>query len=222
VAKAVRPNHSLDRTARRRRWRAGRSRPNEIYNLLFCDEPNAFKPKAGTSPAAWQISLFSDPVDRSALRAVAADTSQEGRVRYLAFARLRELGQQVPAKVLLGVIIEIPLGGGLDVLAAFSEVGVRYLNQTGKLAVFEGVETLQPLVRKLFATSGVVINRIGPWDKPRRSPPEPGNVRLTFLISDGLYFGEGPMSVMQREPMVGPVIAQASELLKTVVAMATK
>jgi hypothetical protein len=30
------------------------------------------------------------------------------------------------------------------------------------------------------------------------------------------------MSVMQRESMAGPVIAQASELVKAVVAMATK
>jgi hypothetical protein len=198
------------------------SATNSIYNRLFCDEPGAFKPRGGSNPAEWQMAVFSEPVDSSALRAIAADTSQEGRVRYLAYARLRQFDQPVPAKVLLGVIVEVPLADSLDVLAAFSEGGVRYLNQSGKLAVFEGTAPLRPLVRKLFAASEIVVSRIGPWDKPRRPPPALGNVRLTFLVSDGLYFGEGPMSVMQRESMAGPVIAQASELLKAVVAIATK
>jgi hypothetical protein len=198
------------------------SEANEIYNLLFCDDPAAFKPRPGQTPVPWQATLFSEPNDRSALLALATEASQEGRVRYLAYAKLRELGQPVPPKVLLGVIVEVPLAGGLDVLAAFSEGGVRYVNQTGKLAVFEGVAALQPFVQRLFAASEPVVSRIGPWAQPRRAPPNHGAVRLTFLVSDGLYFGEGPMSTMQREAMAGPVIQRATELLQTVVPMATK
>jgi hypothetical protein len=126
------------------------SATNEIYNLLFCDEPGAFKPRGGSNPADWQMAVLSEPVDSSALRTIAADTSREGRVRYLAYARLRQLGEAVPAKVLLGVIVEVPLADSLDVLAAFSEGGVRYLNQSGKLVVFEGAEPLELLVRKLL------------------------------------------------------------------------
>jgi hypothetical protein len=198
------------------------SAANEIYKLLFCDEPAAFRPKSGQSPVPWQATLFSDPADHSALPALASQGSQEGRVRYLAYARLRELGQSVPAKILLGVIVEVPLAGGLDVLAAFSEGGVRYVNQTGKLAVFEGVASLQPFVQRLFAASEPVVARIGPWEQPRRAPPKAGAVRLTFLVSHGLYFGEGSMATMQREAMAGPVIQRATELLQTVVPMATK
>jgi hypothetical protein len=195
---------------------------NEIYNLLFCDDPAAFKPKVGHSSTGWQVALLSEPIDRSALLALAGDSTQEGRVRYLAYTKLRALGQPVPAKVLLGVIVEVPLAGGLDVLAAFSEGGIRYLNQTGKLAVFEGIAMLQPHVQRLFAASEPVVARIGPWEQPRRSPPTAGNVRLTFLVSDGLYFGEGAMSAMQREAMAGPVIQRATELLQAVVPMATR
>jgi len=195
---------------------------DEIYNLLFCDDPLAFRPKPGKSASAWQEALFSQPVDRSALLALAGEPSQEGRVRYLAYNQLRALGQAVPPKILLGVIVEVPLSGGLDVLAAFSEGGVRYVNQTGKLAVFEGVAALQAHVQRLFVAAEPVVARIGPWEQPRRPPPKVGTIRLTFLVSDGLYFGEGPMSAMQREPMAGPVIQRATELLQTVVPMATK
>jgi len=120
------------------------------------------------------------------------------------------------------VIVEVPLASGLDTLAAFSEGGVRYVNQSGKLLVIEGVADVLPLVKRLIAASEPVVSRIGPWDKPRLAPPKLGNVRLTFLVSDGLYFGEGPMSVMQGDAMAGPIIGQATQLLQAVVAMGTK
>ena len=195
---------------------------NAIYNLLFCDNPAAFKAKPGESPTHWQAILFSAPVDVAALQALASDASQEGRIRFLAFSRLRELGKAVQPKTLLGVIVEVSLAGGLDALAAFSEGGVRYVNQSGKLVVIEGVASFLPMVKRLFAVSEPVVARIGPWNKPRLAPPKQGNVRLTFLVSDGLYFGEGPMSVMQREAMAGPIIQQATELLQAVVAMGAK
>jgi hypothetical protein len=40
---------------------------------------------------------------------------------------------------------------------------------------------------------------------------------MTFLVSDGLYFGEGPMQAMQRDPLAGPVILEAGRLLQVVV-----
>jgi hypothetical protein len=66
------------------------------------------------------------------------------------------------------------------------------------------------------------VAKIGPWDQPRRPPPVEGNVRLTFLVSDGLYFGEGPFSVIQEDPIGGPVLAAASELLTEIVNATTK
>ncbi len=195
---------------------------NGIYNLLFCDNPAAFKAKPGEIPTRWQTVLFSAPAEVEALLALASDTTQEGRVRFLAFSRLRELGKAVPPKTLLGVIVEVPLETGLDALAAFSEGGIRYVNQSGKLVVIEGVASFLPMVKRLFAAAEPVVAHIGPWDKPRLSPPKRGNVRLTFLVSDGLYFGEGPMSAMQREAMAGPIIQQATELLQSVVATGVK
>lgn len=193
---------------------------NQIYNLVFCDQPGEFKPKPGERPVAWQVTLYAEPVNVAALRTLADDSSLEGRVRYLAYSRLRQLGQTVPAKRLLGVIIEVPLTNGLDVLAAYSEGGVRYLNQSGKLAFYEGVESLQPLVQRLFAAAAPVIERTGPASQPRRPPPTGSSARITFLVSDGLYFGEGPMADLQRDPLAGPVIQRGVELLQASVALA--
>jgi hypothetical protein len=188
-----------------------------MYNLLFCDDLSAFRPASGELKRPL-ITLFTEPPAIDALERIAGDATQEGRIRYLAFTRLRAVKQAVRPKALLGVIVEVPLSEGLDVLAAYSEGGVRYINHTGKLAVLEGATEIHPSVHRLFSASQPIVDRIGPWDKSRPPPPEKtGSVRLTFLVSDGLYFGQGPMNVMQRDPAAGPVISEATALLQAVV-----
>jgi hypothetical protein len=82
----------------------------------------------------------------------------------------------------------------------------------------EGATEIQPLVQRLFAVSQPIVDRRGPSDKERLPPPDKaGNVRLTFLVSDGLYFGEGSMSIMERDAAEGPVISEATALLLAVV-----
>jgi hypothetical protein len=44
---------------------------------------------------------------------------------------------------------------------------------------------------------------------------------MTFLVSDGLYFGEGPFTLMQRDPVAAPLLKNAGELLQLVVKLAT-
>jgi hypothetical protein len=76
---------------------------------------------------------------------------------------------------------------------------------------------MQPLVQRVFAAARVIVDRIGPWDKSRLPPPDrTGTVRLTFLVSDGLYFGQGPMNTMLADAAAGPVIAAAITLLKAI------
>src|SRR5580658_10040720 len=84
------------------------SAANDIYNMLFCDDPSAYRPTGGRAPAPWQVVLSSDPPNVPALVALADDFTQEGRTRFLAYTKLRALGQVVPAKRLLGVIVEMP------------------------------------------------------------------------------------------------------------------
>jgi hypothetical protein len=194
---------------------------NHIYNLLFCDAPEAFRARPGSASAPWQTVLFGAPADARAIAALAHDASAEGRVRLLAFNWLRQHGHAVPAKQVLGVIVEVRLPGGLDTLAAFAEGGVRYINQTGRMSFFESVEALQPLVAALFEAAAATVAQISPWDGARLPPPSGDHVRLTFLVSDGLYFGEGPMQAMQREALGGPVIARAGALLQAVVDLTT-
>ncbi len=194
---------------------------NAIYNLLFCDQPLAFAAEAGMVGTPWQQALAADPPDEHALQDLANDVTQDGRVRYLAFRRLRSAGFEVEPKQLLGVIVEVPLDDGLDTLAAYSDGSTRYINHTGKVVIVEGPTSLSLLVANLFDACVAVVNAIGPSSEPRRAPPPGGSIRITFLVSDGFYFGEGPFSAMRQDALGGPVIDCATELLQAVVRMGT-
>jgi hypothetical protein len=199
------------------------SHANFLYNLLFCDDLELFKNRDYTKGDGLWPTLLADSLDTAALRKIADDEGNEGRVRALAYNRLRASGEEVPTRKVLGVIIEVSLEQGLDVLAAFSEGGVRYLNQSGKVAIFEGTgNPVESLARQLVAASQPVVNHIGPWEKQRLPPPQGGNVRMTFLVSDGLYFGEGPFDALQQDGLAGPVLAKATHLLQRVVELGTK
>jgi hypothetical protein len=196
---------------------------NFLYNLLFCDDPALFKGKEPTKAGDPSGILLAEPPDLAALATLAADLAQEGRTRALAYRRLQAAGAPVPSRQVLGVIVEFPQARGLDVLAAFSEGGVRYLNQSGKVAIFDGPGLpVEALAKELVAMAQPVVDRIGPWDKVRRPPPAAGRVRITFLVSDGLYFGEGPMAVFERDPMAAPVLAKAAQLLKRSIEVAMR
>jgi hypothetical protein len=200
----------------------GNAAADFMYNLLFCDDPALFA-RAKDGPQTPISAVLADNPDAARIADIAGDTAQESRVRVLAFNWLRRQGRAVPKRLLLGTIVEVPLEGGLDTLAAFVDGSVRYINQTGKVSVFEGaVPAIQPAVRALLAAAQGVVDKIGPWDKPRLPAPKAGNVRLTFLVSDGLYFGEGKFEDLSRDGLGGPVINAAGQLLTQVVDLATR
>ncbi len=175
--------------------------------LLFCDNPLCTKAKSETQLSGWLSVLFNSKSDAIAIRGLAGDETAESRVRMLAFNWLRKMQLPVPKNELLGVIVEVPLHNGLDVIASYSDGQVRYINHTGKLAVFAPAPlSVAEQSGKLLAASQLAIGHIGPWDRARLPPPAYGKVRMTFLVSDGLYWGESPMDTMRRDPIGAPVI----------------
>src|SRR5262249_4019695 len=103
---------------------------------------------------------------------------------------------------------------GLDTLAVFADGSARYINYTGKMVIVEGAPSVfDKEISKVIEASQPIVAAIGPWEKDRLPPPVDGNIRLTFLVSDGLYFGEGPIGVMQQQPLASPLISAATQLL---------
>ena len=99
-------------------------------------------------------------------------------------------------------------------MAVFADGGARYINYSGKVIVVEGKPNpFDTEISAVIDASKPIVKAIGPWDKERLPPPTEGNIRLTFLVSDGLYFGEGPMAAMQQQPIAAPLISAATKLL---------
>lgn len=189
---------------------------NHIYNMLFCDDPSAFAPQPGSDPARWplwQKALFARQVDANTVRGVANDPEQDPRVRCLAMNWLRRQGHPVPARQLFGAVLEVPLEHGLDVLAVYTDGSVRYLNHRAAPTLVEGpLPALQPVVQRLLQTAKVIVDQIGPSEVARQPAPA-GNVRLNFLVSDGLYFGEGPMNALSQDGLAGPLLHAGGQLI---------
>src|SRR5581483_4406095 len=125
-------------------------------------------------------------------------------------------GHQPAKKELIAVIVEVGLDEGLDVLSSFNDGTARYINQTGKLLIWETTTDAKAneLGINVFSNSINILNRIGPWHKPRLPHPVQGNTRITFLVSDGLYFGEAPTGVLFSDQLAGPALSSAVQLLK--------
>lgn len=186
---------------------------NNIYNMLFCDDIAAFKQPENPIGYPWD-DLWAQTPDSQALTNIATDQTLESRQRLLAYRKLAGI-HPITSQELLGVVIEVALDAGLDVLAAYKDGSARYMNHTGKLLVWDAnTSESDILIEQLYAYSRKVVSQIGPWEEARKPfPSTPGTVRLSFLVSDGLYFGEGPFDVLQQDGMGGPVIASATQLM---------
>lgn len=187
---------------------------NTIYDMLFCDQPALYKNGQTQWQYPWNF-LFEETLNVEAIEKITQDLTLESRPKILAYNKLFKGGVKPPKKELLGIIIEVHLEEGLDVLAAYRDGTARYINHSEKLIIWDTTtEQSNQLVKKLFAEGEQVIEKIGPREDPRLPCPPPGDVRLTFLVSDGLYFGQGPIDVLFNDPMGAPTLQAATMLMQ--------
>jgi len=188
---------------------------NLIYNLLFCDNLGLFKYNT-TQPWLYPFDiLFSDKFIMADLQRIIDDSNSDPRLKLLAYNKQMANGYKSTKKELLGVIVEIGLDKGLDVLASYNNGSARYINQTGKMIIWETTndKMANDLTMDLFLKSQNVVKQIGPWDKPRKTYPKKGIARITFLVSDGLYFGEAPTKILFNDPLAGQALLAAKNLM---------
>ena len=161
----------------------GMAKVNNIYNMLFCDDPALFKDQNGQE-------RFGAGAQAGDVRKIAEDENEESRVRALAYNWLRARKESVPPGKLLGVIFEVPIDNGLDTLAVYADGRVRYINHTGVMSIFEGTPPeIAAGGKAIVASAATVVGSFKPSDKDR-APPLTVEVRVTLLTSDGLYVAQ--------------------------------
>jgi hypothetical protein len=164
-----------------------------------------------------------DPAEAEHLwRGVADSADVESRVMLQAWHLLRSIGVGPPgdiAKHVLGVVAEVAVPDGHDLLAAYEDGSVRYLNYSGAATIIEErIPEVEAPARDLLSMGQEIAEAIGPWDGPL--PPLPaGHSRITMLTPLGPHFGQGPDDVLGADPSAAAFLDAATRTLVAVVGL---
>ena len=127
------------------------------------------------------------------------------------------------AKEVLGVVVEVALSGGLDLVAAYADGSARYYNHSGSGVVWEFPDdSLDQQIEDLLKAGQAVVDQIGVWEKPRPAAPLAGEVRINMLTPSGLHFGQAPTEALAADPLGGGVISAAIKLMQSLIEKAEK
>jgi hypothetical protein len=147
-------------------------------------------------------------------RQLATNTDAAARDRLQAWTFLRANGVNPPVAIerdVFGVVVEVPVAAGRDVLASYDDGSCRYLNHAG--AVVIGDAGFGNEVQDVIAEGERLAGRVGTWDKPTLPELPPGHARVTLLTPGGLRFGQGPGDALLQDASASPVFAASARLL---------
>lgn len=158
----------------------------------------------------------------ASLKQVLATPDLEPRHYLQAWHFLRPLGylpSSEEAKRVLGVVVEVPMNGGLDIVVAYPDHSARYYNFSGAGVVWERPDSsLDRQIDQLLSAGANVVQQIGPWEGLRPGPPPKDQIRLSFLTPGGICFGQGPMQDLAADPKGAAVITAATDLMRALMA----
>jgi hypothetical protein len=153
-----------------------------------------------------------------ALRGILETPNTESRVILQTWHALRALGENPPEPVkkqLLGVVVEVGMPKGLDLLAAYADHRARYYNFGGSGVVWEQPnDAMNSSIDEVLEKGAAVVRKIGPWQGGRPAAPKVGYARINLLTPSGLHFGEGPMDLLSKDEMGGAVLESAMRLMQ--------
>jgi hypothetical protein len=155
-------------------------------------------------------------------RNVIAMPDLESRHYLQAWHFLREAGEHpgaAVAKRVLGVVVEVALQEGLDIVVAYADGSARYFNHSGAAVIWDAQDnSLQHEIERLLDAGRAVVDQIGPWEEPRPPAPPVGQARISILTPSGLHFGQGLFDILANDQLGGAVIFAAMQLMQSLVA----
>ena len=150
----------------------------------------------------------------------------ESQQRLQAWHFMRSAGVRAPddqAKIVMGVVAEMPVQIGHDVLAGYRDGSVRYLNYSGKIVVIEdrSLDGIQDALNAWFELALGMVGVLGPWEQPTLPPLPTGHGRIIMLTPSGPHFGQAPVDALSGDPMAASFLSAAAGLLQVVLANAS-
>jgi hypothetical protein len=131
---------------------------------------------------------------------------------------LRGAGYQPPddqAKRVLGVVMEMPVGGAHDLLAAYEDGSARYLDYSGKVVILEDrtLHQVQEAIKNWLSLGQVIVQAIGPWTQPALPALPANHLRVMMLTPSGPHFGQGPSEELLKDKAVAQFCGLAQLVL---------
>lgn len=192
---------------------------NAIYNMLFCDDPLNFGNTDKQFEHKAQSLILSNSTKLEDLRNLLLDVNLDIRYQLLIYNKLIQLGEIPILHELLGIVIELGLDSGLDVLAAYKNGAVRYINQFEKLILWEALEENQInlLIQQLFHEGNKTFKNYDLQKLSRSSLPGVGVLRISLLRSDGTFYLEGSIDDLFSDSFTQPLLEVATYIMQILI-----
>jgi len=183
---------------------------NKIYQSLFCDNLGLYEKDNNDYP--WNA-LFGEST--AALGELLINPLIDPRFQLLAANQLRKLALAPPSNRLLGIVLEVNSPEGQDTLAAYKNGVATYISCTEKSIFWDSAtEESYLLTNQLFEAGEKIHEKLSPWPQERLEPPHTNHIRINFLSEQGLYFGQGPISMLFNDKMARPALLAATDLMR--------
>lgn len=208
-----------------------KEQPITVRDTLFGDMTIEQWAKEENQTEPWvsffQAKQFLDKKDKKSaidlLQKITEMPNLESRHYVQAWHFLRGLGINPPAnkaKIVYGVIVEVGLEKGTDILAAYTDYTARYINFSGAMVIWEKPNnSLDNEIKAVLEAGQMVANKIGPWEQARPPVPQNHNVRLNMLTPSGLHFGYGGFQTLYNDPMGKALIDPATKLMQSLTSL---
>ncbi|MFL5579486.1 MAG: hypothetical protein ACJ8AO_03860 [Gemmatimonadaceae bacterium] len=158
---------------------------------------------------------------RTRLRAAADDPAAESRVRLLAWRGLRDLGDKPPAdaaRVPRGVVCEVALPHGLDVLGCYEDRTARLHGAAGNMVIWDARDPdIDARIDAVLAQAPALVGSIRAHGDLGLIVPR-GTVALTALTDAGRHTRPEPLSALSGgRSKYSPLFAAATQLFVALV-----
>jgi hypothetical protein len=205
----------------------------DIREVLFGDEPlervasyaqglEGDNPWAHFATASQRLAAGDTSGAITALKKILKMRNQEARVYLQAWHCLRALGQFPPqdqAREIQGLVVEVALERGLDIVAAYVDGSTRYFNFSGAAIVWDVQDAeIDNMVSELLTVGQGLVDVSEPWDGPRPPAPAIGWARINALTFGGLHFGQGTFSAVSQDGLGGLALRGAFDLMQALIA----
>lgn len=148
---------------------------------------------------------------------VVAASNIETRISLWSWTALRRLGvhpKSHEADEIKGIVVQVPMENGIDVLAAYVDGTARYVNHSGKVIVWDIPDaSITNTISKLLECSKALHCVV---DAASTNHSVAGLVRVTLLTFDGNRFAEASMHSVASSP-INQVLAVGADLMANLI-----